>query len=193
MQPTDNKSILYEQLLKGCRKNNRESQKQLYNLLSSKMFGVCLRYVKDREIAEDLLQDGFVKIFTNIDKFRGEGSFEGWARRIFVNTAIEAYRKSIKMYPIVDLESAMHFEGELVYNETLELEDLMKLINGLSPGYRTVFNLYVIEGYAHKEIAELLNISEGTSKSQLARARYILQDLILANEKGKKQNESIAN
>ena len=192
MQPTDNKIELYKQLIDGCKKNNRESQKKMYDLLSSKMFGVCLRYVKDREIAEDLLQEGFVKIFTNIEKFRGEGSFEGWARRIFVNTAIEAYRKSTKMYPIVNLESAEHFEGELVYNDTLELEDLMKLIHGLSPGYRTVFNLYVIEGYSHKEIAELLQISEGTSKSQLARARYLSQDLITANEKGTKQNEAIA-
>lgn len=192
MQPTDNKFELYNKLLEGCKKNNRESQKQLYNLLSSKMFGVCLRYVKDRDIAEDLLQEGFVKIFTNIEKFRGEGSFEGWARRIFVNTAIEAYRKSTKMYPIVNLECAEHYEGELIYNDTLELEDLMKLIHGLSPGYRTVFNLYVIEGYAHKEIAEMLQISEGTSKSQLARARYLLQELITANEKGSKQNEAIA-
>ena len=130
MQPTDNKIELYKQLIDGCKKNNRESQKKMYDLLSSKMFGVCLRYVKDREIAEDLLQEGFVKIFTNIEKFRGEGSFEGWARRIFVNTAIEAYRKSTKMYPIVNLEIAEHFEGELVYNDTLELEDLMKLIHG---------------------------------------------------------------
>ncbi|MBX7225650.1 MAG: RNA polymerase sigma factor [Chitinophagales bacterium] len=192
MQPEDNKTELYSKLLKGSLQNDRECQFKLYNLLSSKMYAVCLRYVKDREMAEDLLQEGFVKVFSNLEKYRGDGSFEGWVRKIFVNTAIEYYRKSTRMYPIVNLDHAVNDDNVIAFVDDLEVEDLMKMIHKLSPGYRTVFNLYVIEGYSHKEIAELLNITEGTSKSQLARARYLLQDMIVEIEKGDKKNEAIA-
>lgn len=182
MQPIDDKITLYNKLIERCKSNNREAQYKLYSLLSGKMFAVCMRYAKNREEAEDLLQDGFVKVFNNIDKFRNEGSFEGWVRRIIVNTAIEEYRKSSKMYPMTNVEDS-HIE--LFWEESskdLELEDLLKLINSLSIGYRTVFNLYVIEGYAHKEIAKMLNITEGTSKSQLARARYLLIEMVRKSE-----------
>ena len=165
-------------LLKGCIQGRREAQQQLYNLFSSKMFGVCLRYAKDHHNAEDLLQDGFVKVFKNISKFRGEGSFEGWMRRIFVNTAIEQYRKGNHLYPVLDSEmpEVHHVDNKAL--ENLAVRDLLDMVNKLSPGYRTVFNLYVIEGFSHKEIAEMLKVTEGTSKSQLARARYILQEMI---------------
>ena len=182
MQPNDDKVTLYNQLIESCRNNNRDAQYRLYNLLSGKMFAVCLRYAKHREAAEDLLQEGFVKVFTNIDKFRGEGSFEGWVRRIIVNTAVEHYRKSTKMYPMVNVDDV---NKDIPWTDTgddLELEDLMKMINKLSHGYKTIFNLYVVEGYSHKEIAEMLEISEGTSKSQLARARYLLMEMVRKSE-----------
>ena len=186
MQPNDDKIELYNQLIDGCLKNNREAQYKLYNLLSSKMFAVCLRYAKNREAAEDILQDGFVKVFTNIEKFRGDGSFEGWVRRIIVNTAVEYYRKSVKMYPVVNVDDINKEIPWQDTGDTLEMEDVMNMINKLSTGYRTIFNLYVVEGYSHKEIGEMLQINEGTSKSQLARARYLLMDMVKNSEKIKK-------
>lgn len=186
MQPNQEKNILYNELIEGCKNNNREAQYKLYSLLSGKMFAVCLRYAKHREAAEDLLQEGFVKVYTNIDKFRGDGSFEGWIRRIIVNTAVEHYRKSAKMYPVVDVDEVYTDISEGNVSDSLELEDIMNCINKLSHGYKTIFNLYVVEGYSHKEIAEMLDISEGTSKSQLARARYLLMDMINKSEIVKK-------
>ncbi len=182
MQPQDDKITLYNELIAGCRRNLREAQYKLYNILSAKMFSVCLRYAKNREAAEDLLQEGFVKVFNNIDKFRGEGSFEGWVRRIMVNTAVEHYRKSTKMYPMVNVDDVNKNITWEDPGDDLQLEDLMNMINKLSPGYRTIFNLYVVEGYSHREIGELLEISEGTSKSQLSRARYLLMDMVKKSE-----------
>jgi len=150
----------------------------LYDLMSPKMFSICLRYADNYQTAEDLLQEGFIKVYKYIKNFRGDGSFEGWMKRIFVNTAIEHFRKKARMYPIVNLESVDYNLNVEHIADTLELQDLQKLIQNLSPGYRTVFNLYVVEGYSHKEIGDLLNISEGTSKSQLSRARYLLQKMI---------------
>lgn len=173
----------FEPLIEGCIKNNRDAQYKLYRLLSAKMFSVCLRYAKDREAAEDILQEGFVKVYNNIEKFRKEGSFEGWVRRIMVNTAVEYYRKNVKMYPVVSLEERVVEVDYDTIGDDLEVADIMKLIDQLSHGYRTVFNLYAIEGYSHKEIAETLQISEGTSKSQLARARYLLMDMLEKNNK----------
>ncbi|MGB1242673.1 MAG: RNA polymerase sigma factor [Chitinophagales bacterium] len=164
-----------KKLIQGCIARKQKYQELLYTRFSPKMFSICLRYASDYHSAEDILQEGFVKIFRNVHKFRFEGSFEGWIRRIFVNTAIEHFRKSVPMYPIMDVNNS-HFD--VINDHTIEnlaAQDLLKMVQNLSPGYRTVFNLYVIEGYAHKEIAEMLGISEGTSKSQLARARYILQ------------------
>ena len=170
-----------EQILAGCCKNETKFQQMLYNMLSSKMFAVCLRYANEYNTAQDLLQEGFVKVFRNIEKFRGEGSFEGWVRRIFVNTAIEHYRKQTNLYVLHDSDtrSFEYYEDNAI--ENLKHEDILKMIQKLSDGYRTVFNLYVIEGYAHKEISEMMGISEGTSKSQLARARYLLQKMIMEN------------
>jgi RNA polymerase sigma-70 factor (ECF subfamily) len=167
------------QIIEGCVKGERKFQQVLYNMLSGKMFAVCLRYASDYNAAQDLLQEGFVKVFRNIDKFRGEGSFEGWVRRIFVNTAIEHYRKQVNLYVLHDSETKTYEYFEDNAFETLKVADIMKMIQQLSDGYRTVFNLYVIEGYSHKEIGDMMGISEGTSKSQLARARYLLQKMII--------------
>ncbi|MEX0813612.1 MAG: RNA polymerase sigma factor [Chitinophagales bacterium] len=172
-----------DDLIKGCVAGDRKAQYGLYNKYAPKMFGICLRYAKDYHAAEDVLQDAFVKVFKYINKFRKEGSFEGWLRRIFVNTSIEHLRKSVNLYPIVnDAGEAIEIHDHTVF-DSLEQQDLLYLVQELSPGYRTVFNLYAIEGYSHKEIAKLMGITEGTSKSQLARARQVLQRKITTTQK----------
>lgn len=150
-------------------------QEELYNRFSPKMYAVCLRYSNNAENAQDLLQEGFIKIFKNLDKFRGEGSFEGWIRRIFVNTSIEYYRKKSHLFSTGEKEELLAEDTSLNGLDKLAEKDIIKLVQDLSPGYRTVFNLYAIEGYSHKEIGIMLGISEGTSKSQLARAKGILK------------------
>src|SRR5687768_10027280 len=142
------------------------------------MFGVCLRYAGNTEEAEDILQEGFIKIFKKMNSYRGDGSFEGWIRRIFVNTAIEQFRKKTYLQPITEQEEATVEGKYLSVLDNLAEKDIVNLVQQLSPGYRTVFNMYVVEGYTHKQIAEALGISEGTSKSQLSRAKIILQDLV---------------
>jgi RNA polymerase sigma factor (sigma-70 family) len=165
-------------LIKGCTNGDRKIQQQLYNRFAAKMFGVCLRYAGNNEEAEDILQEGFIKVFKKIGSFRGEGSFEGWIRRIFVNTAIEHYRKKIYLQPITEHEEGT-LEGKYMsVLDKLAEKDIIQLVQQLSPGYRTVFNMYVVEGYTHRQIAEELGISEGTSKSQLSRAKMILQELV---------------
>jgi RNA polymerase sigma-70 factor (ECF subfamily) len=165
-------------LIEGCIQGNRKMQYELYQRFSPKMYGVCLRYAANAEEAEDILQEGFIKVFKKMGSYRGDGSFEGWIRRIFVNTAIEHFRKKAYLQPITEQEENT-IEGKyLNVLENLAEKDIIKLIQQLSPGYRTVFNMYVIEGYTHKQIADILNISEGTSKSQLSRAKLILQDLV---------------
>ena len=165
-------------IIKGCCDGNVIAQKILYKSLCSKMFAVCMRYTNDYHLAEDILQDGFIKVYKNISKYRGDGSFEGWIRRIFVNTAIEYYRKKVNMYAVTEIENDQikTYDGDIV--DQLQAEDLLCLIGELSPGYRTVFNMYVIEGYSHREIGDMLGISEGTSKSQLSRARALLQEKV---------------
>jgi len=150
-------------------------QQELYNRFAGKMYAVCLRYAGNAEDAQDLLQEGFIKIFRNLDKFRAEGSFEGWVRRVFVNTSIEHFRKKNYLYSISEKEENVIEDADITALDNLGEKDIIKLIQDLSPCYRTVFNMYVIEGYSHKEIGNILGISEGTSKSQLARAKAILQ------------------
>lgn len=153
-------------------------QEILYHRFASKMYAVCLRYCKDAEDAQDLLQDGFVKIFKNLEKFRGEGSFEGWIRRIFVNTSIEHFRKTVKTQSVTDSQELVIEDPSWNALDNLAEKDIIKMIQELSPGYRQVFNMYVIEGYSHKDIGDILGISEGTSKSQLARAKGILKKMV---------------
>ncbi|MEM1321252.1 MAG: RNA polymerase sigma factor [Bacteroidota bacterium] len=174
------RGITDDQLIKGCIEGRAAYQQLLYKVFSSKMFGVCLRYAGDFHSAEDILQEGFIKVFNKLDYYRGEGSFEGWMRRIFINTAIEYYRKSARQYRCEELKfpDDHSLSGNALQN--LMRDDLLKVIQQLPDGYRTVFNLYAIEGYNHKEIGKMLDISEGTSKSQLARARIYLKKLIQA-------------
>jgi RNA polymerase sigma-70 factor (ECF subfamily) len=142
------------------------------------MFGICLRYATDHYQAEDILQEGFVKIFMKMSSYRNEGSFEGWMKRIFVNTAIEHIRKQIPPNIWVEEDKAPQVPSHESVTGSLNAKDLMRMVQALPTGYRTVFNLYAIEGYNHREIATMLGITEGTSKSQLARARFILQKLV---------------
>jgi len=165
-------------LIEGCKRGDRKMQHELYNRFAPKMYGVCLRYAGNAEEAEDILQEGFIKIFNKINSYRGEGSFEGWIRRIFVNTAIEHFRKKTYLQPITETEENTVEGKYLSVLDNLAEKDIIQLVQQLSPGYRTVFNMYVVEGYSHKQIAEMLGISEGTSKSQLSRAKLILQDLV---------------
>ena len=162
-------------------------QYELYQRFAPKMYGVCLRYAGKAEEAEDILQEGFIKVFNKIGSFRSEGSFEGWIRRIFVNTAIEHFRKKTYLQPITETEENTVEGKYLSVLDELAEKDIIQLVQQLSPGYRTVFNMYVVEGYTHKQIAEQLGISEGTSKSQLSRAKLILQDLVRTHIERRKQ------
>jgi RNA polymerase sigma factor (sigma-70 family) len=153
-------------------------QEELYRRYSSKLFGVCLRYAGNAEEAEDILQEGFIKVFKKIGSFRSEGSFEGWVRRIFVNTAIEHFRRKTYLQPVTEREEETIEGNYLSVLDSLAEKDIIQLVQKLSPGYRTVFNMYVVEGYTHRQIADALGISEGTSKSQLSRAKIILQDMV---------------
>ncbi|MCX2451179.1 RNA polymerase sigma factor [Pedobacter sp. PLR] len=170
------------ELMEGCKAGNRKMQEALYQQTASKMLVVCMRYAKDRMEAEDVLQMGFIKIFQKIGEYRGEGSFEGWMRRVMVNTAIESYRKNLRSLNVVPIEDAYEQPGSGFDFSRLGMQDLLKLIQQLSDGYRMVFNMYIIEGYSHKEIAATLGISEGASKSQLSRARAILREEIVKME-----------
>ncbi|MBN8694981.1 MAG: sigma-70 family RNA polymerase sigma factor [Bacteroidetes bacterium] len=171
------------EVIKGCLKNDRASQKALYEHFYSKMLGVCLRYAKDSDEAKDILHEGFLKVFNNLRGFNNTGSFEGWVRRIMVNTAIDHLRKNKQNYLIVSTvhanDRSVNAAAEEVEEDDLlshiEKEDILKAVQELTPAYRTVFNLYVIEEYTHKEIAEMLDISEGTSKSNLSKAKFNLK------------------
>jgi len=171
-----------DELLEGCKAGNRKMQEALYKHTASKMMAVCMRYAKDRMEAEDVLQVGYVKVFQKVKEYRGDGSFEGWIRRIMVNTAIESYRKNLRTLSVVPIEDAYEQPATGFDFSRLGMQDLMKVIQKLADGYRMVFNMYVIEGYSHKEIAETLGISEGASKSQLSRARAILKEEIIKME-----------
>ncbi len=178
MTPERNQNISESDLITGCLEGNRRMQEELYRRFSPRMYAVCLRYAANAEEAQDILQEGFIKIFKKLDSFRSEGSFEGWVRRIFVNTAIEHFRRKRYLMPVTEKEENT-IEGKYTSAlDDLAEKDIMALIQELSPGYRTVFNMYVVEGYTHKEIADALGISEGTSKSQLSRAKVILQDMV---------------
>lgn len=181
------KTYTLNDLMEGCKVGNSQMQELLYRQTSAKMFAICSRYAKDKMEAEDVLQLGYIKIFNKVSEFKNEGSFEGWMRRIMVNTAIESYRKNLRTLKVVPIEEVYEqtFPGSDTQADVfgnLGLQDLIKLIQQLSDGYRMVFNMYAIEGYSHKEIAETLGVSEGTSKSQLSRARAILQQEILKLE-----------
>jgi len=163
-------------LVKKCLKGDARAQRALFEKFAPKMLGVCLRYAKNTEQAEDVLQDGFVKVFTKLSNYSGNGSLEGWIRRIIVNTALDEIRRNVKFKDNVnvdDVDYKLELNSHIV--EGLAADDLMKIVNDLPDGYRVVFNMFAIEGYSHKEIAMQLNISENTSKSQYSRARAYLK------------------
>lgn len=167
------------QLIDSCKKGDRAAQKVLFDRLASRMFPVCMRYVGERSLAEDILQDGFITLFTRLDSYKGEGSFEGWARRIFVTTVLMNLRKkdALKMSDDIDVVRGMKTDISS-QTQNIGYKELMKLVMELPPGFRAVFNMYAIEGYSHKEIGEILGISETTSRTQFSRARIWLQNKI---------------
>jgi len=173
-------------LIDLCIKGERKAQQMLYDKYARKMMALCFRYVKNKEDASDLLQEGFIKVFTNLKRFSGEGSFDGWVRKIFVNSALEFLRHKDIMreaYSINDIELET-IEEPVDYNEqTLTQEQLMQYVMRLPVGFRTVFNMFAIEGYSHSEIAEALKIAESTSRSQYLRARKQLREMILGDDK----------
>ena len=171
-----------DDLIKGCLRRDRTAQQALFDLYSSRMYGVCFRYVKHTMEAEDILVTAFTKVFERLGQFKGEGSFEGWIRRIMINESLTFLRKSRTMYLETDLEQADREPDYTRMSDHLETEDLLNLIQKLPPGYQLVFNMYAIDGYSHKEIGDQLNISENTSKSQLSRARVFLQKLLVEND-----------
>lgn len=169
-----------QDLIELCKEGDRRAQKALYNKFAPKMFAVCLRYMGDRDLAEDVLQDGFVTLFSKLDSYSSEGSFEGWVRKIFVNTALMSLRKNDVLKESEDIEASFDVKSDDVSAiQKMSYKELLVLISELPTGFRTVFNMYVLEGYSHKEIGEMLNISENTSRSQLQRARLMLQKKIL--------------
>lgn len=168
--------INLKETIQACQNGKQSAQKQLYEMFAPKMFAVCLRYCKDRTEAEDCLQEGFIKVLTHIKSFRSEGSFEGWVRRIMVNTVIESFRKkqpitTVSEFPLMAVDEEENMEADINLTE----QELMSLIQELPPKYRMVFNLYAIEGYTHEEISVSMGISQGTSKSNLSRARQWLK------------------
>jgi RNA polymerase sigma factor (sigma-70 family) len=171
-----------DELIEGCRKENRASQKALYDRYCRKMLVVCMRYSKSTAEAEDVLQEGFVKVFNGIKNFRKESKLETWITRIMVNTALNVQRKKLYLFPMVDVEE-INLPDVEVSISGIHFAQLLELIQSLPHGCQIVFNMFAIEGYSHKEIADQLGISEGTSKSQFARAKSLLQQRLLKESK----------
>ena len=167
-----------DHIVKECQAFDPRAQRDLYVHFKDKMFGVCLRYAGNYDDAQDILQDGFVKVFEKIGQFRFEGAFEGWMRRIMVNTALEKYRLQCQIININDGIKELEKTSAPDTGSEISVKELLKFVQELSPRYRLVFNLFAIEGYSHKEISEMLDITEGTSKSNLSRARVILQEKV---------------
>ncbi len=166
-----------DQLINNCKKNDAKAQEQIYKLFAPKFFGVCLKYSSNYAEAEDNLQDGFIIIFKKIDQYNFKGSFEGWAKRIMINNALQKYRTQVRFLEVIN-DDIIEENIPEIENEDVSLDYLMQIIQELPDRYRMVFNLYVLDGYSHKEIAEMLDITTGTTKSNLARARIILKEKI---------------
>ncbi|MDB9755876.1 RNA polymerase sigma factor [Winogradskyella sp.] len=166
-----------EQLIENCVKQDAKAQSQLYKQYASKLFSLCLKYSKNYAEAEDNLHDAFITVFSKIDQYNNKGSFEGWLKRIAINTSLQRYKENIGVFDIIN-EGNIPDVAVDINDENLSLDFLLKIIQELPDRYRLVFNLYVLDGYSHVEISELISISTGTSKSNLARARLILKDKI---------------
>lgn len=170
------------QIIAGCKEQRRDAQKMLYETYSRKMYNICLRYSSDADTAQDLLQDGFIKVFAHIGSYQAKGSFEGWMKRIFINLALESIRKKKAIFESSDdIQNLPDIVDEATMDEgiyRISEAELLKMVQQLPRGYSAVFNLYAIEDYSHREIASMLGISEGTSRSQYVRARQILQERV---------------
>jgi len=167
--------VTEEELIHGCIKEDKDSQQEIFRRYAGKMLSVCVRYTRHRMEAEDILQDSFIKVFDNLHKFKFKGSLEGWIRRIVINTALKNYDRKRFSHEQIGLEYTSEHGAEPSIYGHMQREDLLRLIASLPEGYRLVFNLYAIEGYSHKEIAGMLGIGESTSRSQLVKARKMLQ------------------
>lgn len=168
-----------ETLIGGCVKNDRKSQEQLYRMYADEMYNVCLAYEKDRDEVKDILQESFIKVFRNIEKYDKKGPLKAWVRRIVVNTAIDHFRRKKDVDAFVDVETIAEITPEQGNQHGGQgFKDILKMVMRLPEGARMVFNLFALEGYSHKEIAEIMSISEGTSKSQYSRARQLLQQWV---------------
>lgn len=178
----DNQTNKWSELIAHCLEGQPKAQKQLFDLLAPKMYAVCLRYAKNPDEAKDVLQESFIRVFKHLATFENKGAFEGWVKRIFVNTSIEFYRRNLKHSVLDNIEQLPDVGIESHTIALLKQADLMALVNRLPTGYRTVFNLFAIEGYTHEEIAEMLGISESTSKTQLHKARLHLQAWVLKQQ-----------
>jgi len=165
-------------IIKGCLKGDRNAQKHLYDQYSGKFLAISRRYIKDRDLAEDVMIEGFMKIFEKLDQYEGKGSFEGWMKRVIVTQALLTLRKNQKLSMEINIEHQLETGLPQYEFVDMEVNELMEMIRELPVGYKTVFNLYAIEGYTHAEISDLLGISENTSKSQLSRARALLKQKI---------------
>lgn|SRR5690606_17833346 len=166
-----------KQLILNCQKNEPKAQGQLYKLFSSKIFTICLKYSRNYEEAQDNLQEGFLYIFSKINQYNFKGSFEGWIKRVMINYILQQYRGA-PIFEVVKDNTIVEYEIVLEPEDDVSLDYLLKIIQELPDRYRLVFNLYVLDGYSHKEIASLMDITEGTSKSNLARAKMILKEKI---------------
>jgi RNA polymerase sigma-70 factor (ECF subfamily) len=184
-----NSLTVEQELVQGCIAGKRAMQKQLYELYSKKMMAVCLRYARTSFEAEDILQEAFIKVFEYIKNFKGECPLEFWIRRIMVNTALKHHRKKMYVSSVAETDKVENIPEEEFIISGYAYEDLLSMIQSLAPRYQLIFNLYAIEGYSHKEIATMLEISEGTSKSQYSRARAILKNMLERHEE--KYNERI--
>lgn len=162
-----------EKIIQGCLKKDVKAQQAFYSFFSSSMYAVCLRYSNTKEDAKDILQDGFIKVFAKLNQFSGKGFLEGWMKRVFVNTALEHYRVNKVYMQQSDVMDAKQVSTEAQAIGKLTQQEILSVMQQMAPGFRTILNMYAIEGYTHAEIAEMLGISEGTSKSQLSRARVI--------------------
>ena len=179
-----------ELMLTGCIRNNASAQEALYNRFSPRMLGVCYRFAKNREDAEDMLQEGFIKVFTQIHQYRNEGALEGWIRRIVVHTCINILKKNKKFADSVDIihATSVHVKEEMIPS-IMQAKQVVECIRTLPLGYKTVLNLYAIEGYSHKEIASMLDIEESTSRSQYTRAKAMLEEILIRKKIIQKQRK----
>jgi RNA polymerase sigma factor (sigma-70 family) len=178
-------------LINGCITGNRSCQSQLYTHFSPKMMVLCMRYSKNLEEAEEILQDGFIRVFKYIAQFKQEGSFEGWIRKIMVNCALQKLKTQVKLRPLISLDQEQdHYSTDEDIIGTISGKEMLHLVQKLSPAYRMIFNLYYFEGYKHREIAQMLDVEEGTSKSNLAQAKRVLRGFVTKSLQTVKQTSN---